>query len=99
MTDMLFDIPPTPPRKKEWEIVKEKYGILTHYNKDCEYPWLALLPYERDKGRDIGDVMSESCVTYEEAERIREAETEEGAVLLLATNCKLTLTLSELAAH
>ena len=45
---------------------KKKHNILTHRAKHMDYPWLAVLVQEEDKGKDIGEIMAESCVLYDD---------------------------------
>ena len=62
----------------------EKHGFLTHHSPDEEDPWIAILPEEDDKGKTIGEIMSESCVLYEEEFGIGYGKTEDFAVIALA---------------
>ena len=70
-TATLFEIPITADSKRrKLTALKRRHGIQTHRCDGLsrrEEPWLAILPFDDDKGKDIGTIMAESCRLYEEA--------------------------------
>jgi hypothetical protein len=69
-TGLLFEIPATAPslhtRIAEF---KKAHGILTHrapFRRE-DFPWLALIPFKGDEGKDVPTLMADSCRLYEEA--------------------------------
>lgn len=65
----LFDTPRDNTRGKAAAISAfiKKHGILTHYAKHCRPDrYMALMPREDDKGKDIGTIMAEGCSMYDE---------------------------------
>lgn len=70
-TAHLFEFPATAPSlRTKLTIFKKKHGIQTHRAKHLrreEEPWLALIPFDDDRGKDIGQIMADSCRLYEEA--------------------------------
>lgn len=69
----LFEcLPDAPSLRVKLTAFKKKHGIKTHRAKWFsreEEPWLALIPFEDDKGKNVGQIMAESCRLYEESER------------------------------
>jgi hypothetical protein len=83
----LLDVPATDAsRGAKLAALKKEHGILTH-RSGClgkgEKPWIALLPIEEDKGKDLFDIMAESCRLYDESGWCAYAEGELSAVRLL----------------
>lgn len=64
-------------------------GILLHRSKHCEDPWCALLPFPKDKGKEIGAIMAESCRLYEESGRVAFGPGDLTTVRLLCAKLKL----------
>lgn len=86
-TPLLLDVPKSAPSAHErLQVFKAKHGILTHYAphmRGFDDTWLALIPFEEDKGRDVGDAMAHNCRLYDEAGRCATAKGELSAVRLL----------------
>jgi hypothetical protein len=83
----LFDLPePTGPSKHaQLQAFKAAHGILTHYNKACApFQWMALLPFDDDKGKDIGTICAESAGLYEDTNRLVTGKGELSVVRELA---------------
>ena len=54
-------------------------------------PWMALLPRMKDRDRDIGAIMADSCRLYDEAGLIGYGDTEVEAIIDLCVNVKIPL--------
>ncbi len=75
-------------RRDTW--LKE-HGILLHHSMACpEAPWLAVLPFTEDIGKDIGAIMAESCRLYDESGRTGYGKSDEEALadLIVRANLK-----------
>lgn len=72
-TIKLIDIPPADPSKRcRLSAFKKQHGILTHCAAHLpkeDMRWLALIPFADDVGKDVGEIMAESCELYEESGR------------------------------
>jgi hypothetical protein len=70
-TETLFEVPRTAPSARvELTMFKRKHGIQTHHAKHLsreDDPWLAIIPFDDDKGKSIGAIMADSCQLYEES--------------------------------
>lgn len=88
ITMELFDIPESLSPRLVW---LRSSGILTHHSPRMEYPWIAIKPFERDKGKDIGTIFAESCRIYDESHSIGYGNTEDEAITSLAHKLNLTL--------
>jgi len=84
MSDLLFDIPEAKSPRLLW---MEKNGFLTHYYEgfsdefgDATEPWMAIIPFDSDKGKCIGTIMAESCRFYEDRGAIGYGQTEAEAI-------------------
>ncbi len=70
----------------------KRRGILTHFSAQFpKWQWIAILPTEDDRNKDIGTIMAESCRLYDEAGRVGDGETEDEAICELARKCGLPL--------
>ncbi len=70
----------------------KELGILTHYNPDCEPPWIALKPiFPEHKGMTIGAIMADACLIYDESGWIGEGDGEADAMADLALKLGLKL--------
>lgn len=92
-TPLLFDIPKDAPSyAARLTAFKAEHGILTHRARLFareDHPWSAMLPLERDRGRDMADIMAESCRIYDEAGRVVTGTGELAAVRTLCENFKI----------
>ena len=70
-TETLIDVPTDRPSlRSRLTAFKRKHGILTHRATDYipkDDSWLAVLPFDRDKGKTLFKIMSESCRLYDES--------------------------------
>jgi hypothetical protein len=67
-------------------------GILTHHTEGFgETAWMALLPWDKDKGKDIMTIFAESCRLYDEAGQCQYGPTEDDAIVELAKRLQLPL--------
>jgi len=90
-TPTLFDLPEQKSPRLLWV---ERLGFLTHHTPELsaeEGPWIAILPEEDDKGKDIGEIMSESCRLYDEVFGMGYGTTEEAAILELCRKKSIPL--------
>lgn len=90
---MLFDIPPSEPSTQaRLTVFKKALGILTIRGKGMrreDHPWLALLPFDDDKGKDIGDIMARRCRLYDDAGFLATGTGELSAVRTLCEQRKI----------
>ena len=67
----LFDIPKTHPTGQErLNAFKEQHGILTHKSGQSTEEWdnwMAVLPFDDDKGKSIGEIIGDSGRLYDES--------------------------------
>lgn len=79
---VLFEVTKTHPTKHEkLKSFMAEHGVLSHFCGNMEHgKWMALIPIEEDKGKNLFDIMAESCRLYDEAGMIGEAESELQAV-------------------
>jgi hypothetical protein len=81
----LFHVEPTRPSlRANLKAFMHANGILTHRSHRYPVPWIAVLLFEKDKGKHIAVVMGESCRLYDDAGRIAEGAGELYAVRKLA---------------
>lgn len=62
----------------------KRNSILTHFSPQMEEPWLAIAAMPEDRGKNISQIMSESCRLYDEANLCGYGQTEEEAIVDLA---------------
>lgn len=81
-TGLLFDLPKTGPSiQTRINEFKKLHHIKTHRSDACpEAPWIALLPTDEDKDREIFDIMADSCRLYDEAKMLVESTGELSAI-------------------
>jgi hypothetical protein len=70
-TSILLDVPRTAPSNRvKLTAFKEAHGIKTHQAKHMrreDEPWLAIIPFDEDKEKCVGEIMADSCRLYEES--------------------------------
>lgn len=85
----LFNIEPTLSPRLRWIADND---ILTHHAPHCEEaPWMAVQPFDEDKGKDIGNIMAESCRLYDDADALGYGMTQDEAIVNLARKLNLRL--------
>jgi hypothetical protein len=62
----------------------KRNNILTHFSSGMPDPWLAIAAMPEDVGKNIGQIMAESCRLYDEANLCGYGATEEEAIVDLA---------------
>lgn len=89
----LLDVPKSAPSlRQRITAFKKLHGILTFKTsrmKREEYPWIAVLPVEEDKGKDIGTIMAESCRLYDESGYLAEGTGELSAIRTLCQQLEI----------
>lgn len=87
----LIDVPKDAPSAKERiKAFKEQHKILTHNSDSCpEAPWLALKPRPEDEGKDMFDIITESCRLYDESGWCAEGKTQTEAIKQLCRNLEI----------
>jgi hypothetical protein len=89
MNDELFTIPETLSPRLLWIAAN---CILTHHAPHCpEAPWIAIQPFDGDRGKEVGEIMAESCRLYDDADAIGYGQTEDEAIVSLAKKLNLRL--------
>lgn len=68
-------------------------GVLTHHSNDMPpgEGWMAILPFDDDRGKTIDLMIAESCRLYDEAGRVAFGPTREIAILNLFNQGAITL--------
>jgi hypothetical protein len=88
-TPTLFNIPQdSPSAETKLAAFMKAHGILTYRTKGMsrkDHPWLALIPFPDDAGKDIGLIMAESCGLYSDAGQL---STGEGELTAVRNLCK-----------
>lgn len=92
-TPPLFNVEPT--RKTRRVLLSEfkaKHGIETYRSqmRREDHPWIALLRFDCDTGKSIGQVMAESCRLYDESGYLATGEGELSAVRKLCQQRGIT---------
>ena len=74
-----------------------KHDIKTHRSDNVpeSESWMALMPQEKDRNRELADIMAESCRLYDECGHIGYGATEDDAIAELARNVGLRLWFEE----
>lgn len=87
MTPELLSVPVSLSPRLRWI---QTHGVLTHRSEmERELPWIALIPMERDKGKDIFDCMADNCRLYDEGNLLGYGQTEDEALYALAAKLNL----------
>lgn len=85
---VLIDVPPDgPTRAERIEAFKKAHNILTL--EGCD-DWIALIPFREDEGKSIFDCIAQSCRLYDEAGQSATGQTEDGAIITLCEQQKIT---------
>lgn len=85
-----------PSRHDKIEAFKLATGILTHDAGQHAFrddKWMALLPFDRDKGKEMVDIMAESCRLYDESEHVATGPGELTAIRKLCQQLNINCTL------
>ena len=84
---LLLEVPPVAPsRHSRLARFKRRHGIKTWRTpgmRRADEPWIAVLPISKDLGKDILDLMAESCRLYEESGKLAYGTGELSAVRTL----------------
>lgn len=89
MSDLLFEVPTVLSPRLKW---MASSGILTHHTEGFgETAWMALMPFDKDKGKDIMTIFAESCRLYDESGQCQYGPTEDDAIVALAKKLNLKL--------
>lgn len=92
-TPLLFDLPATAPSfRSKLSDFKQAHGILTYKSVGMlrrDEPWIALIPFADDRGKEVGEIMAESCRLYEESGYCALGEGELTAVRKLCSQKKI----------
>jgi hypothetical protein len=79
-TPFLLKVPKTGPSKwQQLQKIKRKHNILTHRSPSMrreDDPWIAIVPFDDDKGKPIWVIMAESCRLYDEAGQLATGQGE-----------------------
>lgn len=85
----LFTIQPTLSPRLKW---LQSSGILTHHTPGFgDTAWMAVMPFDKDKGKDIMTIFAESCRLYDESGYCCYGATEDEAIVVLCRSIGLRL--------
>jgi hypothetical protein len=96
-TELLLDVKPTSKsaRVKLTEF-KRLHGIGTYCSPGLrreDHPWIAIVPFDEDKGKSIGEIMAHSCRLYEESGYCATGAGELSAIRTLCKQLNIVCTL------